>query len=84
MVGVLISENNKLNITKNNIYYLSYYKKFLKEIKNEIKDNNRNKIVIKFDIQNFFDEISIPIFLNFLKNLSSQARRHKCILTHMQ
>ena len=77
--GGIDFENNKLNITKNNIYYLSYYKKFLKEIKNEIKDNNRNKIVIKFDIQNFFDEISIPIFLELLEEFikpSEKAQMH--------
>ena len=60
-------ENGKLNITKKNIYYINYYKDFTKNIKKELKSNKKNKIVIKLDIQNFFDEISIPTLLELLE-----------------
>src|SRR5262249_36394770 len=73
--GGIDFEDNKLKITKNNIYFVSYYRKFRKELKNELEDNNRNKIVIKLDIQNFFDEISIPIFLELLNAWSKPSEK---------
>lgn len=62
--GGLSFTNDRLVVTKNNIYFSTYYRKFRNEIRKEIKANGEKKVIIRIDIQNYFDEISIPILLD--------------------
>ncbi|MBP8000601.1 MAG: AbiA family abortive infection protein [Chloroflexi bacterium] len=61
--GGIHFENDRLVITKNNIYFSSYYRKFRNEIRKELKADEDNRVIIRIDIQNYYDEISIPILL---------------------
>ncbi len=61
--GGIYFENDKLVITKNNIYFSSYYRNFRSEIRKEINLDGDKRVIIRIDIQNYYDEISIPILL---------------------
>ncbi|MGI0010101.1 MAG: hypothetical protein ACREAE_01725, partial [Nitrosopumilaceae archaeon] len=74
--GSLRFENNNLVVTKNNIYFVEYYKKFRYQIRRETSRQRENHIVIKFDIQNYYDEISLPILLDFIS--------HTCKLSQLR
>ena len=65
--GNLHLEAGKLNHKLDNIYYQSHYKKFRKRLRQEIKGNPQRKVVIYLDIENYFDELSIPKLLNLLE-----------------
>ena len=64
--GKLIYEGQKLKLNKNDIYYLKYYKKFQSQIKDETKSELANKVILKLDIENYFNELSVPKLLDFL------------------
>ena len=55
-----------LNLSYDSVWYKPYYKKFREKIRSEVSENFQNKIIIHIDIQNYFEEISIPRLLNFL------------------
>jgi len=58
--GRIYFENDELQVTRNNVYYMSYYKDFRNQVIREANNDFDNKVVIKLDIQNYYDEISIP------------------------
>lgn len=61
--GGIYFENDRLVVTKSNIYFSSYYRNFRNEIRREIKRDGDKRVVIRIDIQNYFDEVSIPKLL---------------------
>lgn len=72
--GGIHFEKESLKVTKNNIYFRSYYRQFRTEVRRETKDID-NKIVIRLDIQNYYDVISIPILMELLdKNIKSSVK----------
>lgn len=75
--GKLSLADAKLEMTDNNIWYYNQYKSFRKKVRKEA-ENPENKIVIRLDIQNFFDEISLPILLDHLyKYVHDDIKREK-------
>lgn len=50
------------------IYYKPHYDNFCKEVKKENEKNTERKVVIRLDIQNFFDELHIPMLLILLRD----------------
>lgn len=73
--GNLSFNNGRLVVTKNNIYFSSYYKKFRNEVRREIKADGDKRVIIRIDIQNYYDEISIPILLDqFEKNYKDSEK----------
>lgn len=62
--GNISSENNELKMK--NIYFKIHYKKFRNQIRKEISSNFSNKVVIKLDIQDYYNEISISTLLELL------------------
>lgn len=62
--GGVYFQNDRLVITKNNIYFSSYYRNFRNEVRKEINADGKNRVVIRIDIQNYYDEIRIPILLS--------------------
>lgn len=62
--GGIYLEKEELVITKNNIYFASYYRQFRNTVRKEIKGDISKKVIIRIDIQNYYDEISIPILLS--------------------
>lgn len=64
--GNLIYKSNKLQINPKNIYYRSFHEQFKSKIKEETKIDNAKKVVLKLDIENYFNELSITTLLNLL------------------
>jgi AbiA family abortive infection protein len=64
--GNLTCKSNKLQINSKNIYYRSFHEQFKLSIKEETKLGSANKVVLKLDIENYFNELSIPVLLSLL------------------
>ena len=58
---------NKLNLNLNSIYHQSHYQKFRAKVRWEKKGDTRRKVMIRLDIENYYDELSIPKLLDLLK-----------------
>ena len=65
--GKLHLEAGKLKLKPNSVYYYSHYREFRTKVKQENEGNTKRKIVIQLDIENYFDELSIPKLLHLLK-----------------
>ena len=65
--GKLHLEASKLKLKPNSVYYYSHYREFRTKVKQENEGNTKRKIVIQLDIENYFDELSIPKLLHLLK-----------------
>ena len=77
--GKLHYEGDKFLLTHHRTYYRPHYVSFKKEITRETEQNRDGKVVIKLDIQNYFDEISIARLLGLLHKFikpSTQAGMH--------
>jgi AbiA family abortive infection protein len=73
--GGICFENDELVVTKNNIYFASYYRNFRNEIRKEISAVGDKRVVVRIDIQNYYDQISIPILLeHFEKNYKDSEK----------
>ena len=75
--NLFFDENQELNLKLNHIFYKPHYKQFRKSLRQEIKDNTERKVVIKLDIENYFDELSIPKLLHLLKKRVKPSIRQK-------
>ncbi len=64
--GNISYKDGKLKITSENIYYRSFYEQFKADIKIETLGETQNRIIIKLDIENYFNELSIPNLLQLL------------------
>lgn len=49
------------------IYHVPHYEHFCEEVEKEKEGNTERKVVIRLDIQNYFDELSIPKLLDLLE-----------------
>ena len=65
--GYLNVCQGELELEPDSVYFASHYEEFCDEVKKENKRDIEHKIVIRLDIQNFFDELRIPILLDLLK-----------------
>lgn len=77
--GNLRIKDGKLILKPYRIYFKSHYQRFRKSLRQEIRENTERKVVIRLDIQNYFDEISIPKLLELLKRYvkpSVQEEKH--------
>lgn len=73
---LLFDSHDSLILNYDSIWYKPHYKRFRSAVRREIKDDLEHKIVIHVDIQNYYDEISIPILLNFLnENVKPSIQR---------
>ncbi|WP_176528130.1 AbiA family abortive infection protein [Bacillus cereus] len=64
--GSIRYQNDEIKFTHDNIYYRSEYKKFRKVLTQHTK-NNAEYIVIRLDIQNYFDSLPIEKLLSYLQ-----------------
>ena len=64
--GNLYYKEGKLAISKKNTYYMTYYKQFRNQIRKEAETQEKRKVVIKLDIENYFDNISITLLNQLL------------------
>lgn len=58
----------EIQLTRKNIYYRSFHEQFKGTIKREIESCNEEKVVLRLDIENCFNEIDIPKLLSFLSD----------------
>ncbi|MUK89282.1 AbiA family abortive infection protein [Ornithinibacillus sp. L9] len=65
--GNIRYQNNSIKFTQNNIYYKNEYKKFRNNLTTHTKDKN-DSIVIRLDIQNYFDNLPVEKLLKFLQD----------------
>jgi AbiA family abortive infection protein len=65
--GNLRYQNNQITFKQENIYYRKEYQKFRKELTKHTKDKKEH-IVIRLDIQNYFDNLPVEKLLTFLKD----------------
>lgn len=54
------------SLKREHVYFLNYYREFRKNIKHETEENPENKLVMRLDIQNYFDELPISTLLRLL------------------
>ncbi|HEY9665149.1 MAG TPA: AbiA family abortive infection protein, partial [Allocoleopsis sp.] len=64
--GNITYKAEKLQLSSANIYYRSFHESFKSRIKKETKEDNQDKIILKLDIENYFNELSISTLLHLL------------------
>ena len=55
-----------LCLSYKSVWYKPHYRRFRSKVRSEVQSDVQDKIVIHIDIQNYFEEISIPTLLDFL------------------
>lgn len=75
--GGIYFDDDRLVVTKNNIYFSSYYRRFRNEVRKEIIADGDKRVVIRIDIQNYYDEISIPILLEHFEQNYKDSEKAK-------
>lgn len=60
------THTSSLVLNYNSIWYQPHYKRFRNAVRREVKEDLEQKIFVHLDIQNYYDEISIPTLLNLL------------------
>ncbi len=71
------NDNGKISLNKENLYYKQQYKEFTKELLEYINDNENNRLIIKLDIQDFYENIKVKDFLKILENKVGYTIRNK-------
>lgn len=64
--GSLRFNGDTLVVNSNSTYYKKNYKMFRNSIRRDILKGTLNKVVLRLDIKDYFDEISIPVLLNHI------------------
>ncbi|WP_414550706.1 AbiA family abortive infection protein [Anabaena sp. CCY 0017] len=85
--GKLNYKSGKLQFTSKNIYYRSFHEEFKLRIKEETKLETENKVVLKLDIENYFNELSISRLMHLLSRFvkpSIQAKLAYDVFTKEQ
>lgn len=65
--GFLSLSSGGLELEPDSVYFASHYEEFCDEVKKENKRDIERKVVIRLDIQNFYDELRVPLLLDLLK-----------------
>src|SRR3990170_5388569 len=75
--GNLRFEGDKLQVSKEKIYFINYYKSFRKGVRKEAQTDTENKVIIRLDFQNYFENISIRKLLHFCENYVKPTIKRK-------
>jgi len=60
------ADTGKLQLPYDSVWYKRHYKLFRSKVRREVKGDVEHKIVIRLDIQNYFDEIPVSTLLDLL------------------
>jgi len=72
--GFLRFNEDALAINSRSIYFLEHYRQFKRDMRGQLKDSSvDDKVVIRLDIQNYYDCISIPTLLEKLYRYCKQT-----------
>lgn len=66
--GNLSYKSDKLQLTSKSIYYRNFHEQFKLKIKQETTFETQDKVVLKLDIENYFNELTISRLLLLLNN----------------
>lgn len=66
--GNLSYKSDKLQVTSKNIYYRNFHKQFKLKIKQEITFETQDKVVLRLDIENYSNELTISRLLLLLNH----------------
>ena len=73
------NDKRKLILKPNRVYYKIHYENFCRGIRKEREGDTERKVVIRLDIQNYFDELNIPKLLNLLgERVKPTIKRRMC------
>jgi AbiA family abortive infection protein len=73
--GRLYFQGDELQLTKSSVYFKDYYTRFRNQVRRETTGNVRNKIVIRLDIQNYYEVISIPLLMGLLDTCIKSSQK---------
>lgn len=65
--GSLRFQKDDLVLNPRSIFYRKHYKEFRYNVRNQLLGDLNNKVVIKLDIKDYFDELLIPTLLDLLR-----------------
>jgi len=72
--NLLFCNNGRLTQPeKDNIYYWEYYDKFRKGVLQQIESNFKTKVILKLDMQNYFEEIKHDVLLEKLRETTTHS-----------
>ena len=60
------AKTKELKLSYDTVWYKEHYRRFRRNVRREIQNETDHKIIIHIDIQNYFEEISIPTLLKLL------------------
>ena len=72
-----LNDQGELILKPDRVYYKSHYDDFCDEVRKENKGSTEHKIVIRLDMQNYFDELSIPKLLELLQTHVDDSTQQK-------
>lgn len=73
------NEKRKLILKPNRVYYKFHYENFCRGVRKEWERDTKRKVVIRLDIQNYFDELNIPNLLHLLgEGVKPTIKRKMC------
>ncbi len=75
--GDLKFQDNEIVLKSEDIYYLPHYRKYKRLINQEVEDP-KNKIAIRLDVENYFDNLPVKKMLRFLDNYIKHSRKSEC------
>ncbi|NBD16759.1 MAG: AbiA family abortive infection protein [Cyanobacteria bacterium] len=85
--GNLSYKKEELQLKSFNIYYRTFHQKFKEKIKEEVRSDYKNKVILRLDIENYFNEVSISRLLNLLNSFikpSIQTEKNFDLFTKQQ
>jgi len=72
-----IDIDEQLQLSYDNVWYRAQYSKFRKTVRDAVKNKSDNQVVIRIDIQNYFEEISLPKLLDFIGKCTKPSIQRK-------
>ncbi|MFM5960866.1 MAG: hypothetical protein ACKOQ2_27580, partial [Dolichospermum sp.] len=66
--GNLTYKSDQLQLNSKNIYFRHFHEQYKSIIKEETKSGNQDKVILKLDIENYFNELSISKLLHLLSD----------------
>lgn len=75
--GRLGFQKGRISLSTRSTYYMTHYKTFRNQVRAETRRGTENKIIIRLDIQNFYDEVSVPTLLEHLERVVKPSVKHE-------
>jgi len=73
--GAIRYNGDSLLISRENVYYRKYYKAFRTRMRSEATENRERKVIIRLDLQDYYNEISIPRLMALLAENIKPSRQ---------